>query len=162
MKNLCVLALASGVLLAAVGCSKGKSETGSAVTSTAASTTAATTAAAAPSAAAPAPSATAAAPAFTQKGIKPGKVVVGYMQDLKDESQCAVVTDAPANQAKFAKDGDKLAAMMKGKIVPSCPTTNVVGTCDAGFGMLANYSGPKWTADTAKKDCLAHHQKWVD
>jgi hypothetical protein len=29
--------------------------------------------------------------------------------------------------------------------------------------MLVNYSGPKWTADTAKKDCASHPMtKWVD
>ena len=121
---------------------------------------------AAPSAEAPklAATATAAAkPAFVQKGIKPGKVVVGYMQDIKDATQCAAVTDDPAKQAAFTKDADKLAAMMKGKIVPACPTDNVVGTCNVGMGMLANYSGPKWTAETAKKDCLAHpHQTWVE
>lgn len=31
------------------------------------------------------------------------------------------------------------------------------------MGMLANYSGPKWTAETAKKGCLSHpYQKWVE
>jgi hypothetical protein len=125
------------------------------------SASAAPSAAAAPSA--PAPAATPASPAFVQKGIKAGNVVVGYIQDATDPNQCAAVTDAPAKKDDFTKNGDKLAQMVKGKLVPSCPTDNVVGTCNAGFGLLVNYSGPKWTADTAKKDCASHpHQKWVD
>jgi len=120
-------------------------------------------ASAASSASVTAGSAPAAKAAFVQKGIAPGKVAVGYMELLSDPAQCAVVTDTAANKAKFEKDADKLAKMMKGKIVASCPTENVVGTCNAGFGMLGNYYGPKWTAETAKKDCLSSpHQKWVD
>ena len=116
------------------------------------------TAPAATAAPAPAP----AKPAFVQKGVAPGKVIVGYIQDSADPNQCAAVTDAPAKKDEFTKDGDKLAQMVKGKVVPSCPTDNVVGTCNAGFGMLVNYSGPKWTAETAKKDCTSHaHQTWM-
>jgi hypothetical protein len=101
--------------------------------------------------------------AYVQKGIPAGKVVVGYLQDKADPTQCAVVVDDPAKKAAFAKDGDKLAEVMKAKVVPSCPTDNVVGTCNAGLGMLVNYSGPKWTADTAKKDCTTKpHQTWVN
>jgi hypothetical protein len=52
--------------------------------------------------------------------------------------------------------------MMKAKIVPSCATDNVVGTCRAGLGMLVNYSGPQWTKETAQKDCVGHpHASWV-
>lgn len=103
------------------------------------------------------------ATAFVQKGIQPGKVVVGYIQDSTDPNQCAAVVDAPEKKAEFAKSGDKIAEMVKGKVVPSCPTGNVIGTCNAGFGMLVNYSGPKWTKDTAQKDCVSHpHQTWID
>jgi hypothetical protein len=121
-----------------------------------------------PSAAADAPK-TAAPPAappkeaFVQKGIQPGKVVVGYLQVTSDPNACLVVTDAPAKKDQFAKDADKLAQMMKSKVVSSCPTDQVVGTCSVGFGMLANYSGPKWTKDSAKKDCLGTpHASWVE
>jgi hypothetical protein len=101
--------------------------------------------------------------AFVQKGVPAGKVVVGYMQDLKDPSQCAVVTDAPDKKDAFKKDGAKFAEMQKAKLVDACPTDAVVGTCNVGMGLLVNYSGPKWIADTAKKDCISKpHQKWVD
>lgn len=101
--------------------------------------------------------------AFVQKGIPAGKVVVGYLQDKTDAAQCAVVVDDPAKKDAFKKDADKLAEMMKAKVVPSCPTNAVVGTCNAGLGMLVNYSSPKWTAESAKKDCASKpHQKWVD
>ena len=161
MKSVPVLALFLGLSVASVACSK--ADPGSTTTN------GATVPSGAPAGTAEAPKAAAATaaaapkPAFVQKGVKPGKVVVGYMQDTKDDTQCAAVTDDPAKQAEFTKNADKLAAMMKGKIVPACPTENVVGTCNAGMGMLVNYSGPKWTAETAKKDCLAHpHQTWVE
>ena len=99
---------------------------------------------------------------YVQKGIAPGKVAVGFIELLADPAQCAVVTDDPAGKDKFQKNGENLAKMLKGKIVPACPTENVMGTCDAGFGLLGNYYGPKWTAETAKKDCAAAKQKWVD
>jgi hypothetical protein len=120
--------------------------------------------ASAPSAAAQA--AKAAAPpkeAFVQKGIQPGKVVVGYMQPNADPSGCILVTDAPAKKDQYAKDAEKLAQMMKCKVVSSCPTDNVVGTCNPGLGMLANYYGPKWTKESAKKDCVGTpHATWVE
>jgi hypothetical protein len=101
--------------------------------------------------------------AFVQKGIQPGKVAVGYLLDAADPSQCSVVTDAPAKKDEFTKNGEKLAQMMKAKVVTSCPTDSVVGTCSAGFGMLVNYSGPKWNKDSAKKDCVGHpHATWVE
>jgi hypothetical protein len=110
-------------------------------------------------AAAPAP----AKAAFVQKGIQPGKVVVGYMVDAADASQCSALTDDPAKKDEFAKNGPELAKMMKGTIVPSCPTDNVVGTCNAGFGILVNYSGPKWTKESGQKDCVSHpHATWID
>lgn len=101
--------------------------------------------------------------AFVQKGIQPGKVVVGYMQDAADSSQCSALTDDPAKKEEFAKNAGELAKMMKGTIVPSCPTDSVVGTCNAGFGILVNYSGPKWTKESAQKHCVAQpHATWLD
>jgi hypothetical protein len=100
---------------------------------------------------------------FVQKGIPAGKVVVGYMQDLADPAQCAVITDAPAKKEAYKKDEAKLAEMQKAKVVDSCPTDSVVGTCNVGMGMLVNYSGPKWTKETAKRDCASKpHQTWVE
>jgi hypothetical protein len=156
MKLAPCLALLLGLSVAQLACSKADP----AATTTA---NAATVASASPAAAAPAAPAAPAKPAFVQKGIKPGKVVVGYMLDAADPTQCAVVTDDPAKKETFTKNADKLAAMMKAKVVTSCPTDNVVGTCDVGLGMIANYSGPKWTAETAKKDCTSKpRQTWLD
>ena len=100
--------------------------------------------------------------AFVQKGIAADKVIVGYIQSSADDSQCAVITDVPAKKENFAKEGAQVAEMMKGKLVASCPTDKVVGTCKAGFGILTNYSGPKYTADTAKADCIKGRGTWVD
>ena len=100
---------------------------------------------------------------IVQKGVQPGKVIVGYIQDATDPNQCAAVTDAPAKKEEFTKNADKFAEMVKGKVVTSCPTDSVVGTCNAGFGMLVNYSGPKWTKETAQKDCVSHaQQSWIE
>lgn len=152
-----VLATAVG-LLSMLACNKPDSS--------AASTGVGNHAPSAPTPSTPAPPATSAAPAkppFVQKGVAAGKVVVGYIQDGKDPNLCAAVVDAPAKKDDFAKNADKVAEMMKGKVVAACPTDSVVGTCNAGMGMLVNYSGPKWTAETAKKDCLSHpYQKWVE
>jgi hypothetical protein len=160
MKTASSLALLLGLSVVSMACSK-KADPESSVTSTGATVApGAAASAAAPQAAAPS-----AAPkaAFVQKGVKPGKVVVGYMEDAADPTQCAVVTDDPAKKETFTKNADKLAAMMKAKVVPACPTDNVVGTCNVGMGMLANYSGPKWTAESAKKDCVSKpHQTWVE
>jgi len=156
-----VLVVATFVGLSIVGCSK--PDSGATSTSGSASAAASPSAAAATTAPAPSAAPAPAKPVFAQRGIKAGSVVVGYIQDSTDPNQCAAVTDAPSKKDAFTKDGDKLAAMVKGKVVPSCPTDSVVGTCNAGFGLLVNYSGPKWTEDTAKKDCASHpHQKWVD
>ena len=115
---------------------------------------------------APKTAAAAAAPpkaAFVQKGVQSGKVVVGYMQDAADASQCSALTDDPAKKDEFAKNAPELAKMMKGTIVPSCPTDNVVGTCNAGFGILINYSGPKYTKESAQKACVAQpHATWLE
>jgi hypothetical protein len=155
--KLAPLVLLLGLSVASFACGK-KADPGATVTSTGATVASGSTAAATPAA-----PVAAAKPAFVQKGVKPGKIVVGYMLDSKDESQCAVVTDDPAKKEAFTKNADKLAEMMKGKVVASCPTDNVVGTCNVGFGMLGNYSGPKWTAESAKKDCTSKpHQTWVE
>jgi hypothetical protein len=147
-------------LLSMIACNKpdsGASSTSSSGATNPMPSVPATTAAALATTAAPAKA------AFVQKGVPAGKVVVGYIQDGTDPSQCAAVVDVPAKKDDFTKNADKIAQMMKGKVVAACPTENIVGTCNAGMGMLANYSGPKWTAETAKKDCLAHpYQKWVE
>ena len=100
---------------------------------------------------------------FVQKGVPEGKVVVGYVQDIADPSKCSAVVDARAGVEVFQRAGDDYAKLVKGKVVPSCPTDNVVGECDNGMGLVTNYSGPKWTAESAKKNCLrksAH--KWLE
>jgi hypothetical protein len=127
----------------------------------ASSTSAKATGAEAPKAAAAAPAPPRAA--FVQKGIQPGKIVVGYMQDAADASLCSALTDEPAKKEEFLKNADQLAKMMKGTIVPSCPTDSVVGTCNVGFGILTNYAGPKWTKESAQKHCVAQpHATWVE
>jgi hypothetical protein len=100
---------------------------------------------------------------FVQKGVPEGKVVVGYVQDNADPMKCSAVVDLPAGKEVFARAGDDYAKIVKGKVVPSCPTDNVVGECDNGMGLVTNYSGPKWTVEGAKKNCLrkpAH--KWLE
>ena len=151
-----VLATAVG-LLSMLACNKPDSGASSRGATNPMPSPAATTAAPPATAAAPAK------PAFVQKGVPAGKIVVGYIQDGTDPSQCAAVVDVPAKKDDFTKNAEKVAQMMKGKVIAACPTDDVVGTCNAGMGMLVNYSGPKWTAETAKKDCLGHpYQKWVE
>jgi hypothetical protein len=146
------IALLTFLLATPLGCSKPDS------TPPAGATSAKTTAAEAPK-----PAAAPAKAAFVQKGITPGKVVVGYLQDATDPGQCSAVTDDPAKKDDFAKNAADVAKMMKATVVTSCPTDSVVGTCNAGFGMLVNYSGPKWTKETAQKDCVSHpHATWIE
>lgn len=112
-----------------------------------------------------APGSAAGAPAkpFVQKGVPEGKVICGYVQDDADPAKCSAVVDAPEGVEVFKKAGDHYARIVKGRVVPSCPTDNVVGICDNGMGLLTNYSGPKWTAETAKKDCTSKSRhKWVE
>ncbi len=112
---------------------------------------------------APKPAAAPAKAAFVQKGVLAGKVVVGYVQDAADPTRCSVVTDDPAKKDDFAQHGADVAKMMKATVVTSCPTDNVVGTCNVGFGMLVNYSGPKWTKETARKEWTGQpHATWVE
>ena len=105
---------------------------------------------------------------FVQKGVAPDKVIVGYVQDISDPSMCSAVSDAPEGKEVFERAGDHYAKLVHAKVVPSCPTDNVVGTCDNGVGLLTNYSGPKWTAETAKKHCNRtggrkfENRKWLD
>lgn len=138
MKKLAITAL---VALCVVGC--GKEEGAPAGAATGAPSAKPTAATAKPTAAAttaptgarpPRPP-----PAAARRRASNGKVVVGYILDNADPSQCAAVVDAPAKKEAFTKDADKLAQMVKGKVVPSCPMDAVVGTCNAGFGMLVNY-----------------------
>ncbi len=48
--------------------------------------------------------------------------------------------------------------MVKGEITTTCPTANIVGACRA-FGIVEQYYGPKYTADSAKKECKG---TWAD
>jgi hypothetical protein len=158
-RRACIFVVAAAAGWSAVACDKADSGSPSPSPGVAASQGATPTATSTAPVAAPVP----AKAAFVQKGIAPGKVVVGYLQDSTDPNQCAAVIDLASKKDDFTKNGDQFAQMMKSKVVAACPTDDVVGTCNAGMGLLVNYSGPKWTADTAKKDCLAHpHQKWVD
>ncbi len=95
-----------------------------------------------------------------QKGVEKGQAILGYMQDLSDEGACAAITD---KETKKLTDKDKadLAKALKGKWVESCPLDNVVLTCKAPFGVIVNYSSPKYTVDTAKKQCAKSQGKVV-
>lgn len=148
------VATALALTASASGCSKSKASP----TSGAGSTTAPASAPAETAATPPAQE----KPAFVQKGIPDGKIVIGYIQPVSDESECGVVTDKPENKAKWEKEGAEIAKMFKSKVVDACPTDAVVGTCSAGFGVLVNYSGPKYTAETAKADCEKDHGKWFE
>jgi hypothetical protein len=100
---------------------------------------------------------------FVQKGVPEGKLICGYVQDLGDASKCSAVVDAPEGKEVFARAGDHYAQIVHGKVVPSCPTDNVVGICDNGRGLLTNYSGPKWTPASAKKNCTSKSgQTWLE
>jgi hypothetical protein len=132
-------------------------------TARASASTAASAAASGTASAAPAGSAAASgsAAAGAPKGLEAGRVVLGYVQDEKDEGQCAAVTDKEGKKLDD-KDKEKLAKMLKAKWVEACPTENVVGTCKAPFGLFIQYTGPKYTADSAKKQCAKDHGKWVE
>ena len=157
-------AIALCALLVLIGCDKKEQATTSAGTATAAAKPAPTPAA--PSAAA-APSASAgeekaeAEETYEQEGLEDGEVVVGYLQDLKDEGQCAALPAPKAEKDKWdAKKLEEVAKVMKAKVVPSCPTENVQGTCRS-MKMLINYTG-KYTPETAKKHCTQNRGKWFD
>lgn len=164
------IALILGAALVTVACDKKDQPATTASTAAAKTTTSATPAPTPSAAAAPAPSASAAEKADEKKaddddeqeGLEKGEVIVGYIQDSKDEGQCAALAAKESEKAKFDKAKvEEVAKMMKGKVVDKCPTENVQGTCRA-MGMLVNYIGPKYTPETAKKDCTKNHGKWFD
>jgi hypothetical protein len=156
-------AFALVVLMMLVGCDK-KDAAPAAASSTAAPAASAApavaSAAAAPSAA---PSAEAEAEEeYDQEGLEEGEVIVGYLQDLKDEGQCAVLPAKEAEKSKYdAKKLEEVAKMMKAKVVAKCPTQLVQGTCKT-MGMLVNYTGPHHTPESAQKHCKQNRGKWFD
>ncbi|MCC6667768.1 MAG: hypothetical protein IT375_28740 [Polyangiaceae bacterium] len=164
-------AFALVVLMMLVGCDKKEAAptaSTAAAKPAASAAPAATSAAAAPSAApsaAPAPSASAEkaeAEEDEQEGLEKGEVVVGYLQDLKDEGQCALLPVKEAEKDKWdAKKIEELAGKMKAKAVPKCPTADVQGTCKS-MGMLINYYAPKHTPESAQKHCKQNRGKWFD
>jgi len=102
----------------------------------------------------------AAAPA--PKGLQAGEVIVAYLQDLKDEGQCAALPIKESEKAKYdEKKIAELAKMMKAKVVDKCPSENVQGTCKM-MGMLVSYTGPKYTPESAKKHCSENRGKWLE
>jgi hypothetical protein len=142
-------------VLAMIGC--GKEEAPSAPAATGSSAAAAAKPAPKPAAEAPKPAAAAA-----QKGLEAGQVIVGYLKDGKDDAQCAALMAPEAEKTKFdAAKLAELAKMLKGTVVASCPSDNVVGTCKS-MGMLVGYSGPKHTKESAQKDCTQNRGKWIE
>ena len=163
MKKTLFLLLVLGLM---GGCDKSKPSSGSAPSATAPATPASTAAAVASAAPSAAPSASAASDdddaVDDQEGLEKGEVVVGYIQDLKDEGQCAALPAPSAEKSKYdSKKLEEMATAMHSKVVKSCPDENVVGTCRM-MGMLVNYTGPKYTADSAKKHCKTNKGKWFD
>lgn len=110
--------------------------------------------------AAPAPAAAKEEPR-AQLGVEKGEVIVGYLQDLKDEGQCAALPAKESEKAKFDQKGlENMAKLMKAKLVDKCPDKDVQGTCKS-MGMLVNYTAPKYTVESAKKHCAENHGKWL-
>ena len=148
------LTLAALAMIGSVGC--GKEEAPSAPTAAGSSAPAA-----AKTDTKPAEAAKPATPA-AQKGLEAGQVIVAYLQDTRDEAQCAALPVPEAEKAKYGPDKlGEVAKMFKSNIVPSCPGGNVVGVCKS-MGMLVNYSGPKYTKDTATQDCTKNRGKWIE
>lgn len=150
--------LAALAMIGSVGCGKEEAPSAPAAAGSAAPAAAKpdtkTTAEAAKPAAPAAPAA--------QKGLEAGQVIVGYLQDSKDEGQCAALPVAEAEKAKYGPDKlGEVAKMMKATVVPACPAGNVIGVCKS-MGMLVNYSGPKYTKDTAQQDCTKNRGKWIE
>src|SRR5258706_11914296 len=150
-------AIAVIFVLMLVGCNKDKPTGTTPPSATAAASskpasTASAVASAAPSAAPSASGAVTEEP-DEQEGLEKGEVIVGYLQDSRDEGKCAVLPAPAADKAKYdEKKLGEVATTMKSKVVPKCPTEGVVGTCKM-MGMLVNYTGPKYSVDTAEKDC---------
>ena len=152
------LTFAALAMIGSVGC--GKDEAPSAPAAAGSSAPAAAKTDTKPAAEAAKPAAPAAPAA--QKGLEAGQVIVAYLQDSKDEAQCAALPVPEAEKAKYGPDKlGEVAKMFKSTIVPSCPGGNVVGVCKA-MGMLVNYSGPKYTKDTAQQDCTKNRGKWIE
>ncbi|MFO0565887.1 MAG: hypothetical protein U0263_09505 [Polyangiaceae bacterium] len=162
------------VLLGLVACDKKEAAPTTASTGAAAKPAAsaapAATSAAPTASAAPAPSASAgekaekeeAAEPEEQEGLEKGEVVVGYLQDLKDEGQCAALPAPEKDKAKYdEKKLEEVAKAMKAKVVKSCPSEGVQGTCRT-MGMLVNYTAPKYTIESAQKHCKQNRGKWFD
>ncbi|MDI1449636.1 hypothetical protein [Polyangium sp. 6x1] len=97
-----------------------------------------------------------------QKGLASGEVIIGYLRDPKDEGQCAALVAPEAEKAKFddAKIAD-LAKTLKLDVAKSCPSEGVVGVCNA-MGMLVNYTGPKYTKESAQADCTKGRGKFIE
>lgn len=150
------VAFLSCVVSVLVGCGGGGSGTSGASSAAASATPAASvkpgtsgaaTASAAPSAA---PSAAAAG---AYKGLKDGHTAIAFIKDPKDEGQCGVLSATAAEKAKLNDEKIKdIAKLLKGEVTSTCPTQNIVGACSA-FGVVVQYYGPKYTKETAKKDC---------
>jgi hypothetical protein len=150
------------VVLALVGCSKDEAPSAPAAGGSAAPAGAKAEAKTAEAPKAEAPKAEAKPAPAAQKGLEAGQVIAGYLKDQKDEAQCAALPVPEAEKAKYdaAKIGE-VAKMMKADVVASCPSDNVVGTCKM-MGMLVNYSGPKYTKETAQKHCGENRGKWIE
>jgi len=164
-------AFALVLLVMLVGCDKKEAAPTASTAAPAAKPSAApaaTSAAAAPSAApsaAPAGTTEKKAEAeddYEQEGLEKGEVIVGWLQDLKDEGQCAALPVKEAEKDKYdAKKIEEVAKMMKAKVVPKCPTEGIQGTCKM-MGMLVNYKDPQYTTETAQKHCKQNRGKWFD
>ncbi|MFS8069567.1 MAG: hypothetical protein ACMG6S_24650 [Byssovorax sp.] len=149
------LTFAALAMIGSVGCGKDEAPTAAPATGSAAPAAAKTDTKPAAEAVKPA------APA-AQKGLQDGQVIVAYLQDTRDEAQCAALPVPEAEKAKYGPDKlGEVAKMFKSTIVPSCPGGSVVGVCKA-MGMLVNYSGPKYTKETAQADCTKNQGKWID
>ncbi len=103
-------------------------------------------------AAAAATTAAAAANTAAYHGLKPDHTIAGYLRDPKDSGSCAVLMAKPGDKPMTPDDLKKVAEMMKGEVVASCPTDNIVGAC-SGMGMAEQYYGPKYTKESAKLAC---------
>jgi hypothetical protein len=140
-----------------------------------------TSSAPAETAAAPATAASATPPvsstpsdASGQKGLGAGKVVVVAFKPTgpKGKGLCFAVPGTQDELVEFNKDRKKsIAKFEKGwnakkgemSFLASCPTDAVVGSCLNGFGMLADYYAPTFTADSAQKHCAGPQMgKWIE
>jgi hypothetical protein len=99
---------------------------------------------------------------YEQKGLKPGETVFASIRAANDPDRCIALAASPDQRATIIHNAPNLARLTNGSLVDACPTDKVVGTCNARFGMLVNYSSPRWSAATAKHDCLADPiRRWI-